>query len=116
MAIDNHNVGSRRPFTTQVLFKNGIGVQTLTGAVTLTDQSSQFLLLDPGGATRVVTLPAAENGLFFYIVNTADAAEDLTVSDGSTVATLNQNDAAWFVSDGTDWYCMGVHVVSGQGS
>lgn len=117
MATERHLVSSRRPVTSQHLIKYGAGNATLTGNLTLTKRSSQYLRLDPGGATRTVTLPAFEDGLYFYLLNTAsDAGEDLVVSDGSTVATLLPGQAAMFVSDGSDWYHHGVmQTVAAEG-
>lgn len=114
MAIDNLLTGARRPLTHQMVLKGGApGPQTLTGAVTLSNKSSQLLKLDPGGAHRDVTLPDYEDGLVFYIANAADAAENLVVKDaGGTVATLNQNEAAWFWSDGADWYHGGILTIA----
>jgi hypothetical protein len=53
-----------------------------------------------------VLLPAEEAGLFFVIVNSADAAETLTVKEDSgttTISTIAQNKAAILVCDGTTW-------------
>lgn len=55
---------------------------TLTAALTLGTTDGQFFALDPGGATRVVTLPnevEEPRGIFVEILNEADAAENLTV-------------------------------------
>lgn len=97
-----------KTLTAQLRLKGGInGGTTLTGALTLDATSSTFQRLDPGGATRVITLPTASgaNGAVFFIQNTADgAAEDLTISDGSTIDTLRPGESAWFGCDGSDWY------------
>ena len=105
MAITTHNNGSRRPFTTQIVARGLYAEATLTGAVTLTPLSGQLLKLDPGGANRNVTLPAVEDGLVFWIVNAADAAENLVVENaaGTTIGTINQNEEGVFVSDGAAW-------------
>ena len=69
---------------------------TLTGDLTLTIEYPNVLKLDPGGASRNVTLPAESyvDG-FFWILNVADAAENLVVKNaaGSTLATANQNES-----------------------
>ena len=95
-----------KPLTAQLRLRDGVDVRTLSGALTLDATSGNYLLLDPGGAGRTVTLPAAasSNGLAFFIANTADAAETLTISDGATVATVGQGQACMVASDGTDWY------------
>ena len=98
--------GATKPLTAQLRLRDGVDVRTLSGALTLDATSGNYLLLDPGGAGRTVTLPAAagSNGLAFFIANTADAAEDLTISDGSTVATVGQGQACVVASNGSDWY------------
>lgn len=90
---------------------------TLAGDLTVGENFPPILILDPGGAARTVTLPAAadaENQLF-CIINIADAAEDLTISDGAaTVCTVAgsaagaTNDRAWVYCDGSSWYSLGV--------
>jgi len=91
--------------------KDNLGVITMAGNLTLTDGHSNWLRLDPAGV-RTVTLPseALSNGLWYYIANNADAAEAITVQDDTpaTVATLLQNQAAFFFCDGVTWYSMGV--------
>lgn len=98
--------GATKQLTAQLRLRDGVDVQTLSGALTLDDTSGNYLLLDPGGSSRTVTLPAAgdSNGLAFFIANTADAAETLTISDGATVATVGQGQACMVASNGTDWY------------
>ena len=98
--------GATKALTAQLRLRDGVDVRTLSGALTLDATSGNYLLLDPGGAGRTVTLPAAasSNGLAFFIANTADAAETLTISDGATVATVGQGQACMVACDGTDWY------------
>lgn len=86
--------------------KGGVHIQTLAGALTIDRDSSHIMVLDPGGATRVVTLPANEKGLWWIIVNAADAAEDLTINDptATTRGTISQNEIAIVVMDGTRSY------------
>lgn len=78
--------------------------ETLSGDKTLTEDDATFQNLDPAGA-RTVTLPAEKAGLKFVIGNRADAAEDITLEDdsNSTLATINQDDVAYCVSDGSGW-------------
>jgi hypothetical protein len=62
---------------------------------------NDIIALDPGGAARNVDLPATAAtlaGRRIQIINTADAAETLTVrltAGGTTVATIDQNEHAW---------------------
>lgn len=95
----------------------GVNETTLTGDETLDAASSErFQRLDPGGASRDVTLPAEEgnNRLWYYILNAADAAEDLVVKNdnGDTIATVSQNEAAVFVCSGSSWVHMGIITIA----
>lgn len=85
---------------------NPLYTATLTDAVTLTlADLAQVIKLDPGGAHRNVTLPAAAGwkNSNVLIVNGADAAENLVVkdSDGNTIATINQNEEGLFNCSGS---------------
>ena len=99
------------------------GLQTGTQALTLsgdTDLALQntsgdttiernILVVDPGGASRNLDLPpeADSDGMFLIIVNSADAAETLTIrndANDKTVATIGQNEEAIAVCNGTAWY------------
>lgn len=84
---------------------SGSNVETLAANKTLSAADAPIQVLDPGGSGRDVTLPAESLKLAFWIHNSADAAEVLTVKDdgGSTVCTPTQNEAALVVSDGTTY-------------
>tara|TARA_Y100000310_G_scaffold201702_1_gene201791 strand:+ start:8955 stop:9710 length:756 start_codon:yes stop_codon:yes gene_type:complete len=96
-----------------VVFKNRLRLEpltrTLTAALTLVAEHPPLMYLDPGGASRAITLPAEGNadvrGLVFLIHNTADADEDLTVSDdgGTVIAIIEQGKSALLTCDGTTW-------------
>lgn len=83
-------------------------VETLAAGKTLAATDPRIQTLDPGGAGRDVTLPAAAvgvAGLEFRIANTANAAEDLTVKDATaTIITISQNEVGAVWCDGTTWY------------
>lgn len=85
-------------------------IQTLAAALTLDTDTSFVAYIDPGGATRVITLPdptaAAEKDTIRIIVNTADAAEDLTINDpaATTRGTISQNEFAIILCDGVRHY------------
>jgi hypothetical protein len=83
-----------------------VASRTLSGNITLTNQSRNVQCIDPGGAGRDVTLPALEEGLFFLVVNKADAAETITVKDAAaaTVVSLAQNTSGLVWCDGAAWY------------
>ena len=82
-------------------------VETLAATKTLTADDARIHVLDPDGAGRDVNLPpeAASAGLDYYIHNSADAAEVLTIKDdgGGTVCTPSQNETAYLFCDGTTW-------------
>lgn len=88
--------------------KGGRHDATLSGALTLDPSYPSLLKLDPGGSARNVTLhtEAESDGAMLWIVNAADAAENLVfkASDGTTtIATANQNESAVLTCDGTNW-------------
>ena len=69
----------------------------------------QMLFVDPAGGAKTILLPAEEDGMIFYIVNTADAAEALTVEEDSSttaIATIAQGEMAVIVCSGTTWYSL----------
>lgn len=110
------NPQSGGALTSHLIQADSIGDITATGDLTLTAQYRRYLRIDPGGAARNVDLPAeaTSNGLSFEILNTADAAEALTVRDdaGATVVTIAQNEKATVHCDGTSWYHMGISTIA----
>jgi hypothetical protein len=100
--------GALRKITAQLHLPGGVEAATLTGARTLDGTSAHVQVLDPGGASRNVTLPADGDGLVFLVRNTADAAENLVIkdADGNTIATINRDEWAIVAGDGTTWYAL----------
>lgn len=100
------------------LYFGGSGYRetALSGNDTLTTASERFQRIDPNGGARDVILPAEADsqGLAFLITNTADAAENLVIKDdgAATIVTLNQNESAWVVCNGTVWKHMGVMTIA----
>ena len=104
----NHVAGK----LTDMLFVSGVKMDSLAKAATadmpIGATWPPILYLDPNGGAKDVLLPAeadSEN-LVFFIVNTADAAENLVVkddSDSSTIVTISQNGSAMVHCDGTTW-------------
>ena len=94
-------------FTAQGRWKDGVDIETMTGAATWTKTTGNIQILDPGGADRAVTLPAEEdsNGLWFAVRNVADADEVISISnDGaSLVVALGRGDSAVLACDGSGW-------------
>jgi hypothetical protein len=81
-------------------------VATATGTQTLTIASARHQFIDPQGNVNVdLPAEASSAGLSFYIYNTADAAETITVRDdgAATVATVAQDEAALVTCNGTVW-------------
>lgn len=79
----------------------------LAGNLALDTTYGHFLMLDPGGSNRNVDFIAAmeKDGNWWVIKNEANAAENLVIRDSaaSTIVTLNQNEAALVVYDGSAW-------------
>lgn len=122
MAIDKFKTSGRRPLTYPLQVKGSVVSETLTGDLQLTARSAQYLALDPGGASRNVTLPGADedvsdnDGMLYTVVNTANAAEDLVVREpvgGFPVATVSQNERATFAgTGGATWVHLGIVTIS----
>lgn len=86
--------------------KETVLVETLAAARVLTSAEVQqygIIVLDPGGSARNVDLPATSAtlaGQRVVIINSADAAEALTVrltGGGATIATIDQNENATMI-------------------
>jgi len=121
MAIDNFLTAGFRLFRFPLQIAGSYGEETATGDIQMTAKSSQFLRIDPGGASRNVDLPGPDEGLAdnngrqYMIVNTADAAEDLTVRDpsGATVAVISQNERCSFIGTGAAaWQHLGIETIA----
>lgn len=91
--------------TRALALKGGVRIAALAGNETWTTANATINFLDPDGSGRTLTLPdeAKAAGCVFWITNTANAAEDLTISDGSTVITISQNESGFLACDGTAW-------------
>lgn len=84
---------------------------TLTGALTLTLFSGAFQILDPGGASRTITLAtvtSADNGRVLAIYNAADAdGELLTVG---ALAVLNRGEWVLLRVTAGAWAVVGAKI------
>ena len=80
---------------------------TASADITLTNASNLIQYIDPGGASRIVTLPAVSVGNHgFIIVNRADAdAEIITVKDASAnvIGYVRRNESFFVISNGVAW-------------
>ena len=88
--------------------KLAYAAQAIADNFAVTVDHPSLLFLDPNGGAKDVLLPAEASsaGLVFIIVNTADAAETITVKDdgdSSTIGSLAQGAVGLFVCDGTTW-------------
>ena len=115
MAFTN---GGRHPLTGQLQIKGGVEAKTLTADLTLNAFSANFLEIDPGGAARTVTLPAADGifyGVMFSVYNAADAAEAITIANaaGTTIVVLARGECAIVGSDGSAWQVISAPIVGG---
>ncbi len=95
-----------RRITSRLAWAGAFRVATLSDADILTHSSAQIQVLDPGGSSRDVTLTSegvGDDGYFFVVVNTADAAENLVLKDagGSTIATIPENGWGVVYMDGS---------------
>jgi len=89
-----------RPLTYPLELREGGNVESISANMTLSQRSAQIQTLTPTGAARDVTLPAEAEvspaGRMYWIINAADASENLVIKDdgGATIATANQNESA----------------------
>jgi len=83
--------------------------EVLAAGKTLVITDPHLHRLDPDAATRVVTLPAEADRLWYWLVNTGTAAADiLTVNNDAAglVATVNAGESLYIASDGTNWHVL----------
>jgi hypothetical protein len=110
MSVSNNRWGhSHNEFVTG--FRMQAQIRTLAADATLAVDAAPVLYIDPGGAARTVKLPlAAPEGKVQIIVNTADAAEAITVTDSADAAiaggTIAQNQTAIYQKVGAVWLKM----------
>jgi hypothetical protein len=95
------NIDSARLENVLLMGGNKLGAifQALGATFTMDADMPPLICLDPTGAGRTVLLPAESKGLFYIIVNLADAAETLTVKEDSnttTIGTVEQDTIGFF--------------------
>lgn len=86
---------------------DGIAVQTITAAVTITSQHESFIALNPSTGTRVVTLPTAAAGArkgLFHVLYNSGTTYSLTINKpaSTTLCTLAPGQSC-IVVYGTAW-------------
>lgn len=82
--------------------------KAVTAEMAIPNNWPPVLLLDPNGAARTALLPteATSEGLVYFVRNTADAAEVLTLEEDSSttaIVALAQGEGAMLHCDGTTW-------------
>lgn len=99
----------------QTYLLDALSARTMSGHEVWDRSYRQVQRIDPGGSARNVTLPAEEDGLWFFIVNNSDqsSGEDLTVKidAGGTLATVANDQACLVMCDGTTWYKVALFTV-----
>ena len=93
--------------------KSRVMKTTITDNFQITKEMPFFMWLDPNGGNKDVRLPVAttigHEGLFYIIINDADAAESLVIKNAGeteTVVTLGQGNVGLVFNDGaslTGW-------------
>ena len=115
MGQTNLEGGTIRNVVHEAQFKLRSYKATLAGTLTMAAKHPPLSFLDPGGAGRDILLPPEAEGLVLIIVNTADAAETLTVKEDSNTTTIMTipgsaagaaNSRAILMCDGTSWFGM----------
>lgn len=108
-------VATAKELDRHLALKNGLNVIALTGAITLSKAYGNFLRFDPGGATKIITLPAVatHSGINYWMYNSADAeGENLTINNpaAATIATIAPGEWYHVMCDGSTWYALPVSV------
>lgn len=94
------------------------GLITLSGAYTLDldNVNQNVIALDPGGASRNVTLfaEADTKGMILDVVNMADAAENLVMKNaaGDTIVTIGQGYRGTIANVAGAWVSLGKWAVT----
>lgn len=101
------------PYVLTLTGETDIESAAATPSATVIPLTTDVLLLDPGGAGRVVVFqvnPADFPGLDVTIQNTADAAEDLTIEypENTTILTISQSETGRILSTGSAWINAGL--------
>jgi hypothetical protein len=101
----NYNAKGAFVLPRQLRLKSGVNVETLAAGKTLDKSSSMIQVLGTGGAPRVVTLPAVQDGMVFWIANKGSGGHDLTVTkpDSSTIL-VSDGEGLMIACDTTNWH------------
>jgi len=98
---------------------DGVAIQTITAALTITPFYEEMIALNPSTATRVVTLPTATAGAKkgqWHLIYNAGTTYSLTINRpaATTLCTLAPGQSCHVVFSGTAWTV--VHAPAGSSS
>ena len=98
---------------------DGVAIQTITAALTITPFYEEMIALNPSTATRVVTLPTAAAGAKkgqWHLIYNAGTTYNLTINKpaSTTLCTLAPGQSCHVVFSGTAWTV--VHAPAGSSS
>jgi len=98
---------------------DGVAIQTITAALTITPFYEEMIALNPSTATRVVTLPTAAAGAKkgqWHLIYNAGTTYSLTINRpaATTLCTLAPGQSCHVVFSGTAWTV--VHAPAGSSS
>lgn len=98
---------------------DGVAIQTITAALTITPFYEEMIALNPSTATRVVTLPTAAQGAkkgMWHLIYNAGTTYSLTINKpaSTTLCTLAPGQSCHVVFSGTAWTV--VHAPAGSSS
>lgn len=102
----------------QIQLLNFLSKRTMAGHETWTEGYRQVQVVDPGGSARNVTLPAEQHGLWYLVVNNADATEAITVKNdaGTNVVVVGEDEAAFIWCDENAAWQFFVLVIDAPGA
>jgi hypothetical protein len=105
--------GAFSPYVLTLTGETDIEAHNATASALVIPLITDVMVLDPGGAGRVVVLqadPATYGGLELTIQNAADADESLTIEypENTTILTIAQAETGKVLSTGSAWINSGL--------
>jgi len=98
---------------------DGVAIQTITAALTITPYYEEMIALNPSTGTRVVTLPTTAQGAkkgMWHLIYNSGTTYNLTINKpaSTTLCTLAPGQSCHVVYSGTAWTL--VHAPAGSSS
>ena len=98
---------------------DGVAIQTITAALTITPYYEEMIALNPSTGTRVVTLPTVAQGAkkgMWHLIYNSGTTYNLTINRpaSTTLCTLAPGQSCHVVFSGTAWTV--VHAPAGSSS